>query len=139
MSTFVYFLLKLLIIHLHCLEIHKYCLLFDRLSKTTSDKSRDDIPNITELSDPNRPTNIAEKMSDLYENEWTDAFEFFEGQMKEEQIIKTLLDTLMVNRIVTLRTFKVRVPRNVLDRRSNEVIYQVLTISVWKKSEFCLS
>ena len=87
MSTFVYFLLKLLTIHLYCLEIHKYCLLFDMLSNTTSDKSRDDIPNITDLSDPSRPTKIAEKMSELYENEWTDAFEFFEGQMEEDRII----------------------------------------------------
>ncbi|WAQ97921.1 hypothetical protein MAR_022294, partial [Mya arenaria] len=43
-----------------------------RLSSLASSKLRDNNPNITDLSDQNRPTKIAEKMSELYDNEWTE-------------------------------------------------------------------
>ncbi|XP_053399189.1 uncharacterized protein LOC123556872 [Mercenaria mercenaria] len=66
-----------------------------RLSSIASSKLRDKNPNITDLSDQNRPTKIAEKMSELYDNQWTDAFDVLEGKMDERQVIQTLLDTLM--------------------------------------------
>ncbi|XP_053399151.1 trichohyalin-like isoform X5 [Mercenaria mercenaria] len=66
-----------------------------RFSSIASSTLRDNNPNITDLSDQNRPTKIAERLSELYDNQWTDAFDALEGSMSERQIIQTLLDTLM--------------------------------------------
>ncbi|XP_053399188.1 centrosomal protein of 128 kDa-like [Mercenaria mercenaria] len=67
-----------------------------RLSTMASSKLRDNNPNITDLSDQNRPTKISEKMSELYDNQWTDAFDALEKQkMQEREIIYTLLQSLM--------------------------------------------
>ncbi|XP_053400501.1 uncharacterized protein LOC123558290 [Mercenaria mercenaria] len=66
-----------------------------RLSSVASNKLRDNNPNISDLSDQNRPTKIAEKMSELYDNQWTDAFDALQGEMDEREIIRTLLDTMM--------------------------------------------
>jgi len=46
-----------------------------RLSKMAGDKLRDGNPDIADLSDPNRPTNVGTYYSELYDNEWSDAFE----------------------------------------------------------------
>lgn len=32
-------------------------------------------PQIADLSDPNRPTEVGKQFSELYDNEWSDAFE----------------------------------------------------------------
>ena len=53
-----------------------------RLSKLTGDKLTLDNPNITDLSDPNRPTKLVEMMAELYDNEWTGAFEAFQSCKK---------------------------------------------------------
>ncbi|XP_045203864.2 uncharacterized protein LOC123556873 [Mercenaria mercenaria] len=66
-----------------------------RLSALASSKLRDNNPNIADLSDQNRPTKIAEKMSELYDNQWTDAFDALAGNMRETDIIKLLRDLLM--------------------------------------------
>jgi len=39
-------------------------------------------PNIVDLSDKHRPTKLAEVFSEIYDNEWTDAFELFEKESK---------------------------------------------------------
>ncbi|XP_052794074.1 uncharacterized protein LOC128227500 [Mya arenaria] len=65
-----------------------------RLSSLASSKLRDNNPNITDLSDQNRPTKIAEKMSELYDNEWTEAFDSLEQSMDETDIIKSLFGVL---------------------------------------------
>lgn len=57
-------------------------------------------PNITDLSDSNRPTKIAEKYSELYDNEWTDALETLtsdNGIYTEESAIQVLLTCIQVN------------------------------------------
>lgn len=47
-------------------------------------KLTDNNPNIADLSDKNRPTKLAERYSELYDNQWTDAFEvLFSGDEKE--------------------------------------------------------
>ncbi|XP_052263568.1 uncharacterized protein LOC127866794 isoform X4 [Dreissena polymorpha] len=46
-----------------------------RLSKLASASLTHNNPNIADLSDPNRPTKLSEAFSELYDNEWTDAFE----------------------------------------------------------------
>ncbi|XP_060601813.1 uncharacterized protein LOC132755035 isoform X2 [Ruditapes philippinarum] len=46
-----------------------------RLSKLAGDKLTDNNPVITDLSDNNRPTKLGEFYSELYDNEWTDAYD----------------------------------------------------------------
>ncbi|KAL3878446.1 hypothetical protein ACJMK2_030796 [Sinanodonta woodiana] len=55
-------------------------------------------PNPVELSDPNRPTKLSEQFSELYDNEWTDAFDELEkllGDKEEKQIITYLRDFVL--------------------------------------------
>jgi hypothetical protein len=57
----------------------------------------DNNPNITDLSDRNRPTRLAEKYAELYDNQWTDAFDVLEKiYQKEEYVIETILHILEV-------------------------------------------
>ncbi|XP_052791932.1 uncharacterized protein LOC128226078 [Mya arenaria] len=67
-----------------------------RLSKLAGDKLTKDNPNIADLSDRNRPTKLGEIYSELYDNEWTDAFEGLTkgGGYKDEEAIKALRTTL---------------------------------------------
>ncbi|XP_052772959.1 uncharacterized protein LOC128211888 [Mya arenaria] len=59
-----------------------------RLSKLAGDKLRDGNPDIADLSDPNRPTQLGKEFSELYDNEWSDAFE--ELTRKDEEKINAL-------------------------------------------------
>nr|XP_022326917.1 hyaluronan mediated motility receptor-like isoform X1 [Crassostrea virginica]XP_022326918.1 hyaluronan mediated motility receptor-like isoform X1 [Crassostrea virginica]XP_022326919.1 hyaluronan mediated motility receptor-like isoform X1 [Crassostrea virginica] len=70
--------------------------LMTRLSAMASAQLTDGNPAITDLSDVNRPTKIAEKFSELYDNEWTDAFEALTSQyhMSEKEAVDTLLRIL---------------------------------------------
>ncbi|XP_048774219.1 myosin heavy chain, striated muscle-like isoform X2 [Ostrea edulis] len=65
----------------------------NRLSAAAANRLRDQNPGITDLSDPNRPLKLAEKVSELYDNEWTNAMENLEGEldMHEDKGIKLLL------------------------------------------------
>lgn len=60
----------------------------------------DNNPDITDLSDTNRPTKLAERYSELYDNEWTEAFSHLQTcdayKNSEEEIISTLLEMLKV-------------------------------------------
>ena len=69
-----------------------------RLSQYTSAQMVHDNPNVADLSDLNRPTKLAEKLSELYDNEWTDGFEVLTENYKftETDAIQQLLDILMV-------------------------------------------
>lgn len=69
-----------------------------RLSQVTGEKLKLNNPNITSLDDPYRPTNLVEMVSELYDNEWTDAFEVLTAKFNftEEQAIKHLLEVMMV-------------------------------------------
>ncbi|XP_061164990.1 uncharacterized protein LOC133173941 [Saccostrea echinata] len=64
-----------------------------RLSAAAANRLRDQNPGITDLSDPNRPLKLAEKVSELYDNEWTNAMENLESELniQEEKGIKILL------------------------------------------------
>lgn len=50
-------------------------------------------PDIADLSDANRPTKIAEKFSELYDNEWTEAFDDLlnKRNLEEPEVIAALL------------------------------------------------
>ena len=58
-------------------------------------------PNIEDLSDINRPTKISEQYSELYDNEWTDAFSYLTEQegLDEKRAIQILLIVLQVSRL----------------------------------------
>ncbi|XP_052793239.1 uncharacterized protein LOC128227079 [Mya arenaria] len=46
-----------------------------RLSAVISAQVTDSNPNIADLSDKNRPTKLAERYSELYDNQWTECYE----------------------------------------------------------------
>ncbi|XP_065932592.1 uncharacterized protein [Magallana gigas] len=66
----------------------------NRLSQLAGAKLTEGNPNIADLSDKNRPTNLAEHFSELYDNEWTDALEELTDteSKSEEEGIKILFD-----------------------------------------------
>ena len=73
--------------------------LLNRLSYHVALKLADNNPNIADLSDTNRPTNLAEKFLSLYDDEWTDAFDALQdkpGFEDESKTIKQLLEFVMV-------------------------------------------
>lgn len=62
----------------------------DRLSQVAGSKLTDGNPAIADLGDPNRPTQLGEKFSELYDNEWTDAMEELGNAGDEKSNITTL-------------------------------------------------
>lgn len=69
-----------------------------RLSENISRSISDNNPNIADLSDINRPTNLVERFSTLYDDEWTEAFETLQqvqGYEDEKKAIQLLLGILM--------------------------------------------
>lgn len=51
-------------------------------------------PDIADLSDINRPTKLAEKFSELYDNEWTEVFDILNSKIKVSE--KTIIDELLL-------------------------------------------
>lgn len=70
--------------------------LLNRLSKLAGAKLKDNNPNITDLSDPNRPMKIIEHFNEIYDKEWTSSLETLcnECKMEENAAIKKLLETV---------------------------------------------
>ncbi|XP_048775120.1 uncharacterized protein LOC125679718 isoform X2 [Ostrea edulis] len=67
--------------------------LTNRLSSFVSKQLKDGNPNIADLSDKNRPTKLGEQFEQLYDNEWSDAYECLKEDTKEEdKIVQTLVD-----------------------------------------------
>ncbi|KAK3594525.1 hypothetical protein CHS0354_030873 [Potamilus streckersoni] len=73
--------------------------LLNRISSQAAARMTHDNPNITDLSDQNRPTKISERYSELYDNQWTDAFENLQKNhhLEEATAIEVLLDVLSVS------------------------------------------
>lgn len=70
---------------------------FYRLSAYAGEKLRLNNPGLADLSDENRPNKLAEKFSELYDNDWTDALESLaDTNQTEESQIQYLLQTLRV-------------------------------------------
>ncbi|XP_063413273.1 interaptin-like [Mytilus trossulus] len=66
-----------------------------RLSAIAGDRLRNNNPGITDLSDPNRPMKIAEKFTEMYDNDWTDSMEALEDlDLGEGECVKILLHFL---------------------------------------------
>ncbi|KAK3607096.1 hypothetical protein CHS0354_026303 [Potamilus streckersoni] len=57
----------------------------------------DDNPNITDLSDQNRPDKLAEQFSELYTNQWTDCYQVLIDNYakQQEESISILLRILI--------------------------------------------
>ncbi|XP_052226188.1 early endosome antigen 1-like isoform X3 [Dreissena polymorpha] len=66
-----------------------------RLSKFMGQQLTDNNPNITDLSDKNRPTKLSERFSELYDNEWTDAFEVLGSIYNDERTTIITLITIL--------------------------------------------
>ncbi|XP_052796260.1 uncharacterized protein LOC128228799 [Mya arenaria] len=61
-------------------------------SKQAGQALRQNNPDIADLSDSNRPTKLAERFSELYDNEWTEAFEgLTKSEMDDKGAISLLL------------------------------------------------
>ncbi|KAL3879559.1 hypothetical protein ACJMK2_031853 [Sinanodonta woodiana] len=70
--------------------------LFTRLCEVGAVHLTDSNPNIADLSDTNRPDKLTEQMSELYDNEWTGAYEYLteiEG-LQDEETVRLLLNIL---------------------------------------------
>ncbi|KAL3879249.1 hypothetical protein ACJMK2_031554 [Sinanodonta woodiana] len=73
--------------------------LLNRLSSQAAARMTHNNPYITDLSDKNRPTKISERYSELYDNQWTDAFELLHTNhhLSEIEAIEVLRDVLSVS------------------------------------------
>ncbi|KAK3594524.1 hypothetical protein CHS0354_030871 [Potamilus streckersoni] len=73
--------------------------LLNRISSQAAARMTYDNPNITDLSDQNRPTKILERYSVLYDNQWTDAFDILQNKYEqlETEAIAILLHVLSVS------------------------------------------
>ena len=77
---------------------HKYIY---RVSQLAGAKLQDSNPGITNLSDDNRPTKVGEKFAELYDNEWTEAFEEHEETAGDEKAtIEYIYKLLLVSKII---------------------------------------
>ena len=79
---------------------------FLRLSEVAGAKLSESNAAITDLSDENRPQKLGEMFSEIYDNEWTDAYEHLtnhaESKMDEEDAICALSAILKVCRLAIL-------------------------------------
>lgn len=67
-----------------------------RMSKLAGDKMAKDNPDLADLSDPFRPTKLVESFRQVYDDEWTHAFEDLQAaKIPERAIIDTLVKILM--------------------------------------------
>lgn len=66
-----------------------------RLSKVCGEKMSADNPDLADLSDPYRPTRLAESFTQLYDDQWTQAFEDLQRTRTiEKDVIETLAKIL---------------------------------------------
>uniref|UniRef100_K1RSL5 Uncharacterized protein n=1 Tax=Magallana gigas TaxID=29159 RepID=K1RSL5_MAGGI len=73
--------------------------LLTRLTKIAGSKLTNNNPDIADLNDDNRPTKLAEKFGQLYDDEWTDSMEeLTEGELRldDRAAIGFLLRIIMV-------------------------------------------
>lgn len=87
---------------MNIISFYIFCLDFGfRLSSVAGERLRFNNPAIADLSDENRPNKLAEKFSELYDNEWTEFYENMEGTGTEEEIIGQIVQLLKVYKITT--------------------------------------
>lgn len=61
--------------------------------------TKEKTPMLVDLSDTNRPTNLADRFSELYDNEWTQALEDLNTIRKDDEVgnVNLLADILEVS------------------------------------------
>lgn len=71
------------------------------MSKIASDKLTDGNPNFANLSDKNRPTKIGEKFGQMYDDEWSEAFDEIKRTSKKEdaEVYEILLNIVLVRSV----------------------------------------
>lgn len=69
---------------------------FFKLSRVADVHLSDNNPDISDLSDSDRPQKLNEKISNLYDKEWTDAIEIMETDQGEQPAIGIILNIVMV-------------------------------------------
>lgn len=72
-----------------------YLLIF-RISEIAGARLKSNNPAIADLSDQNRPSKLAEKFSELYDNEWTDATEELKRAIKHKEKSEEELDIIII-------------------------------------------
>jgi hypothetical protein len=85
---------------------------YNRISEVAGARLKSNNPAITDLSDQNRPSKLAEKFSELYDNEWTDAAEemkqmltFSEDAEEEERDVAVAKFLLEFTKVTNLSLF----------------------------------
>lgn len=66
-----------------------------RLSRIASQQLTQGNPNITDLSDGNRPTKLGERFSQVYDDQWSEAFEALKAKGKQEKETVTELSHIV--------------------------------------------
>lgn len=82
------------------LSFRKISGLYLRLSRIAGAKLTNNNPHIADLSDDNRPTKLAEKFGQLYDDAWTDSLEELtevETKLEDTVAISFLLRIVMVS------------------------------------------
>jgi len=89
-----------------CYVIYIINFVLFRLSKIMGDKLTKDNPNVVNLSDKNRPSKLGEMYSELYDDQWTNAYEALttNGDYSELEALETLKLTLEVGLKLNLYT-----------------------------------
>ena len=71
-----------------------------RLSKIAGDQLKTNNPNITDLSDEYRPTNLGRHFAELYDNEWSDAYEEvqrdFQNEMRSIELLHNIVKVIQL-------------------------------------------
>jgi len=70
-----------------------------------SAKLTDNNPNIADLSDLNRPTKLAEQLSELYDNTWTDLFENLteQNELDYQKAVEAILELFKVHKSTSVK------------------------------------
>ena len=82
--------------------LHKWLVLLAfRFSEVVSAQHQNNNPNVADLSDQYRPNTLAEMFSELYDNQWTDAYTALEANFTDRKIVSFLLDVVMASTCFT--------------------------------------
>lgn len=70
--------------------------ILNKISEIAGARLKSNNPAIADLSDQNRPSKLAEKFSELYDNEWTDATEELKGVIKSKEKSEEEMEIIVI-------------------------------------------
>ncbi|OWF54875.1 reticulocyte-binding protein 2 homolog a-like isoform X2 [Mizuhopecten yessoensis] len=115
-------------------------MLRQRLSKMAGAKLTEGNPSFTDLNDPNRPLKLAERYTELNDNEWTDAYEILTGDrgIKRKDAIIILRDivTDCYNECVRLAEEQWRSLARILTQTRTDTADETLKEIGFRQTEF---